>query len=314
MLSNTLLISGTSNRNLSEGISRYLGIPLLDVDIVRFKDGETFCQINENVRGRNAFIIQATSPPANDNLMELLIIIDCLKRSSAETINVVTPYFGYARQDRKLKPRVPITAKLVANLLTVAGTNRLLTIDLHAGQIQGFFDIPVDNLFATPVLLEYIRQKQFKEVVIVSPDAGGVERARAFSSKLDNSGLAIIDKRRLRANVAEAMNVIGEVEGKSAIIVDDIIDTAGTMCESVNAILKAGAKEVYACCSHGILSDPALERIGKSPLKELIITDTIPLSEEGEKSEKITVLAVSSLIGEAIRRICENNSVSSLFV
>lgn len=313
MLRNAKLITGNSNRALAEGISKHLGLPLVDADVRRFKDGEIFVQINENVRGTEVFLIQSTAPPVNDNLMELLVIMDALKRSSVGQITAIIPYFGYARQDRKVQPRVPITAKLVSNLLTVAGADRVLTIDLHAGQIQGFFDIPVDNLFAAPVLIKYILSKQLDNLVIVSPDAGGVERARAFAKRLDAS-LAIIDKRRSAPNEARAMHIIGEVKGMHAIIVDDMIDTAGTMTEAARCLKDEGAQDVYACCSHAVFSDPALEKIAGSVFKEIIITDTIPPKHKGHPAAaKITVLSVAELLGEAISRICQNSSVSSLF-
>ncbi len=307
------MFSGTANRSLAEGISRYLGVPLIKADIRTFRDGELFVQINENVRGANVFVIQSACPPVNDNLMELLIMIDALKRASVNGVTAVMPYYGYARQDRKVQPRVPITAKLVADLLTTSGAARLLTVDLHVGQIQGFFNIPVDNLFATPVIHEYIKQKNLKDLVIVSPDAGGVERARAFASRL-NASLAIMDKRRPEPGVAKVMNIIGEVKDKTAVIVDDIIDSAGTMSEAARSIMEEGALAVYACGTHAVFSDPALQNIENSTFTEVVVTDTIPLREEYKRCSKIKVLSVAELLGEAIRRICEGSSVSSLFI
>ena len=307
-----LLISGNSNRELAERISRVLDKPLADATIKRFSDGEVWVEINENVRGREVFVIQSTCPPVNDNLMELLIILDALRRASASKVTAVIPYYGYARQDRKSAPRTPISAKLVANLLTVAGADRVVTMDLHAGQIQGFFDIPVDNLYAAPVLLKYIRENYGNEITVVSPDAGGVERARAYAKRL-GCHLAIIDKRRPSPNEAEIMHVVGEIKGKLAVIVDDMVDTAGTLTKAVEALLENGATEVVAAVTHPVLSGNAVERIKNSPIKELIVTDTIPLKEEAKKVEKITVLSVSELLGEAIKRIFYETSVSSLF-
>ncbi len=306
------VFSGNANRPLAEKVCDHLGIPLGNAEVKTFSDGEISVEINENVRGKDVFIVQPTCPPVNDNLMELLIMIDAAKRASAGRITAVIPYYGYARQDRKVAPRQPISAKLVANLITVAGASRVLTMDLHAGQIQGFFDIPVDNLFARPVLLHYIKEHFKDDLVIVSPDAGGVERARAFAKRLDAS-LAIIDKRRERANVAEVMNIIGDVKGKTAVIVDDIVDTGGTLTKAASALLDKGASAVYAFCTHPVLSGNAVQRIVESPLKELIVTDTIPLSEEAKKCGKIKVLSVGKLFGEAVRRIHLNESVSVLF-
>lgn len=306
------VFSGNANRPLAEKVCDHLGIPLGNAEVKTFSDGEISVEINENVRGKDVFIIQPTCPPVNDNLMELLIMIDAAKRASAGRITAVIPYYGYARQDRKVAPRQPISAKLVANLITVAGASRVLTMDLHAGQIQGFFDIPVDNLFARPVLLHYIKEHFKDDLVIVSPDAGGVERARAFAKRL-NASLAIIDKRRERANVAEVMNIIGDVRGKTAVIVDDMVDTGGTLTKAASALLDKGASAVYACCTHPVLSGNAVQRILESPLKELIVTDTIPLSEEAKKCGKIKVLSVGKLFGEAVRRIHLNESVSVLF-
>jgi len=306
------VFSGNSNRPLAEKICDYLGVPLGRAEVRTFSDGEVMVEIDESVRGADVFVVQSTCPPVNDNLMELLVMIDALKRASAGRISAVVPYYGYARQDRKVAPRHPISAKLVANMITVAGASRVLTMDLHAGQIQGFFDIPVDNLYARPVLLQYIREKFSDDLVIVSPDAGGVERARAFAKRLDVS-LAIIDKRREKANVAEVMNIIGDVKGKVAVIVDDIVDTAGTLTKAAEALMEKGAKAVYGCCTHPVLSGNALERIEASPIEELVVTDTIPLSSESSKCPKIKVLSVARLFGEAIRRIHLNESVSALF-
>jgi ribose-phosphate pyrophosphokinase len=307
-----LIFSGRANITLSEEICKYLHISLGKSTIYDFSDGEIGVKITENVRGRDVFVVQPTCNPVNKNLMELLIMIDALKRSSAERITAVLPYYGYARQDRKVEPRVPITSKLVADLVTAAGTSRVLTMDLHAGQIQGFFNLPVDHLYAAPIIIEYIRKKKIKDLVIVSPDAGGVERARAFAKQL-NTTLAIIDKRRDKPGVAKVMNIIGDIRGKRVMIVDDIIDTAGTLIEATNALLANGAKEVYACCTHPVLSGPAIERIANSPLKEVTVSNTIPLNDHQKSCNKIKVLSVSKLLGEAIKRIHSATSVSSLF-
>ncbi|HBA27296.1 MAG TPA: phosphoribosylpyrophosphate synthetase [Nitrospinae bacterium] len=307
-----LIFSGRANITLAEEICKYLHISLGKSVIYDFSDGEIGVKITENVRGRDVFVVQPTCNPVNKNLMEFLIMIDALKRSSAERITAVLPYYGYARQDRKVEPRVPITSKLVADLVTAAGTSRVLTMDLHAGQIQGFFNLPVDHLYAAPILIDYIGKKKLKNLVIVSPDAGGVERARAFAKKL-NTSLAIIDKRRDKPGVAKVMNIIGDIRGKRAMIVDDIIDTAGTLIEATNALLEKGAKEVYACCTHPVLSGPAIDRIANSPLKEVTVTNTIPLNDHQGACNKIKVLSVSKLLGEAIKRIHSATSVSSLF-
>lgn len=306
------LFTGNANRPLAEEIANYLGIPVGDATVSLFSDGEIMVQINENVRGADVFLVQSTCSPVNKNLMELLLMLDAFKRASVGRITAVVPYYGYARQDRKVLPRVPISAKLVADLITVAGTSRLLTVDLHAGQIQGFFNIPVDHLYAAPVLADYVRKKYSDNIVIVSPDAGGVERARAFAKRL-NASLAIIDKRREKANVAQVMNVIGDVEGKAAILLDDMIDTAGTITEAVSAIREKGARRVIAACTHAVLSGPALERINASELEEVIVTNTIPMDSKQQECKKLTVLSVASLLGEAIKRIHEETSVSSLF-
>lgn len=307
------VISGNSNRPLAEGIVRYLGTSLVHADVKHFSDGEVFVQINDNVRGADVFVIQSTCPPVNDNLMELLIIIDALKRSSAARITAVIPYYGYARQDRKIQPRVPITAKLVADLITIAGTDRILTMDLHAGQIQGFFNIPVDNLFSAPVMIDYIgRSKKNLDMVIISPDAGGVERARAYAKRL-KANLSIIDKRRESPNKAEVMNIIGDVRNKDAFIIDDIVDTAGTLTKAAEALKKAGAKSVYACCTHAVLSGNAIEKIELSGIEELIITDSIQLNDTAKACKKIVVLSVADIVGETIHRINVAESVSSLF-
>ncbi len=307
------IFSGNSNRDLTEEICRYLKVPLGDAYLGRFSDGEIQFQILENVRGADVFVVQSTCPPVDSNLMELLIMLDAFRRASAQRITAVIPYFGYARQDRKDKPRVPISAKLVADLLTTAGASRVLTMDLHAGQIQGFFNIPVDHLFAAPMLIEYFRKKAIPDLVVVSPDAGGAERARAYAKRL-NAELAIIDKRREHANVAEVLHVIGDVKGRTALIVDDMIDTAGTLTEAAEALLREGAREVYACCTHPVFSGPALERIERAPLKEVVVTNTIPLSPRGRELPKITCLSVAPLLGEAIRSIHEETSVSRLFI
>ena len=313
MLKAFSIFSGNANRELAESICRHLETPLGHAQVTRFADGEVYVEIQENVRGVACFVVQPTSTPVNDNLMELLVMIDALKRASAGAIVAVIPYFGYARQDRKTKPRTPISARLVADLLTAAGVTRVLAMDLHAGQIQGFFNIPVDHLFAMPVLMEYLRTRFTQETVIVSPDAGGVERARAYSKRLGAS-LAIIDKRRPTANVAEVVNIIGDVKGRDAIIVDDLVDTAGTLCAAARAVMAYGARAVYACASHGLLSGPAVERIAASPLQELIITDSILPRPEIKASSKFRVLPVGRLLGEAVKRIHLGDSISSLFI
>jgi len=307
------LFSGNANRPLAEEIAQHLRIRLGDVDVSRFSDGEVYVQINENVRGEDVFVIQPTCPPVNDTLMELLVMMDALKRASARRITAVLPYYGYGRQDRKVMPRVPITAKLVADLITTAGCRRLLAVDLHAGQIQGFFNIPVDHLFAAPpVLVDYLAKKDLQDLVLVSPDAGGVERARAIAKRL-NAGLAIIDKRRDGPNVANFMYLIGEVKNKDVVVIDDMIDTAGTLIQAVEAVKREGARRVLACAIHGVLSGPALKRIEESPLEEVIITNSVPLTS-GKVSSKVHVLSVAPLLAEAIRRIDDEESVSTLFV
>lgn len=307
------LFSGNSNLELAKEIAQCLGVPLSKAKVGTFSDGEVFVEVEENVRGTDVFVIQSTCPPVNHNIMELLIMIDALKRASSRRITAVIPYYGYARQDRKVAPRVPISAKLVADLITAAGANRVLSMDLHAGQIQGFFNIPFDHLFAAPVLLEYIRKNYQDDLVIVSPDAGGVERARAFAKRLEVS-LAIIDKRREGINEARAMNIIGEVHGKRALILDDMIDTAGTLTQAADALISHGAKEVYAACTHPVLSGAAMERIESSQIQEVVVTDTIPLSARARSCPKIKQLSVSGLLAEAIQRIHDERSVSSLFV
>jgi ribose-phosphate pyrophosphokinase len=307
------VFSGRANPALSEAICGYLQIEMGHLRLGTFSDGEIYCQIQDNVRGADVFIVQPTGRPANESLMELLIILDAFRRASPSRVCVVMPYMGYARQDRKDAPRVPITAKLVANLITSAGAGRMLTIDLHAAQIQGFFDIPVDHLYAAPILIEAIRRKNLEKLVIVSPDAGGVERARAFAKRL-KCDLAIMDKRRPEANKAEIMNVIGEVDGRNCVIIDDIIDTAGTLVGSARALAERGASSVYAAGVHPVLSGPAVERINSSAIEKVLVTDTLSLSEEAAKSPKIEQLSLAVLLGEAIRRIHEGASVSSLFV
>jgi len=307
------LFGGTSNSALTLEVCRYLGISPGKILAKTFSDGETRVELGENIRGRDVFVIQSTSTPVNDNLMQLLIIMDAMKRSSAERITAVIPYYGYSRQDRKVKPRVPISAKLVADLITTAGAHRVVAMDLHAGQIQGYFNIPVDNIFAAPILLKYFQNNIHGNLVIVSPDAGGVERARAFAKRLSAS-LAIIDKRRVTPNVAEAMNIIGEVRGKTAIILDDMVDTAGTLTQAAGALKERGAVTVLACCTHPILSGPAIKRIEDSPIDNLVITNTIPLSEEAAACSKITALSIAELLGETIKRVHDSNSVSTLFV
>ena len=306
------LFTGNANPKLAHAVASYLDMELGACEVSTFSDGECNIEIGENVRGMDVFAFQPTSAPANTHLMELLIMIDALKRSSARRITAVVPYYGYSRQDRKVKPRVPITAKLVADLVTSAGTDRLLCMDLHAGQIQGFFNIPVDNLFSTRLLLSAIEKRVPGDVVIISPDAGGVERARAYAKRL-GVGLAIIDKRREAANVSEVMHIIGDVAGKTCVIVDDIVDTAGTLCSAAKSLTEAGASGVYAAITHPVLSGPAIKRIGESALSELIVTDTILLRGDAADCEKIHVVSVAEQIGEAIRRINNEESVSSLF-
>jgi ribose-phosphate pyrophosphokinase len=306
------LFSGNANRALAEEIAKYLRIPLGDADVSRFSDGEVFVQVNENVRGTDVFVIQPTCPPVNDSLMELLIIIDALKRASARRITGVLPYYGYARQDRKVQPRVPITAKLVADLLTAAGVDRVLALDLHAAQIQGFFNIPVDHLFAAPVIIDYLGKKELREPVIVSPDAGGVERARAIAKRL-RASLAIIDKRREGPSQAVAMHLIGDVRDKDVVIIDDMIDTAGTLVQAVEALEREGARRILACGVHPVLSGPAMQRIQAASLEETVVTNSIPVPER-KRGTRITVLSVAPLLGEAIRRIHDEESVSTLFV
>jgi len=307
------LFGGTSNLNLTKEVCDYLNILPGEIVNKAFSDGETQIEIEENVRGRDTFIVQSTCRPVNDNVMQLLIIADALKRASAKSITAVIPYYGYARQDKKVKPRVPISAKLVADLITVAGVNRVISIDLHAGQIQGYFNIPVDNIFSAPIVLNYIR-KHFKDnLSVISPDAGGVERARAFAKRLDAS-LAIIDKRREAPNVAEAMNIVGDVKGKTAVILDDMVDTGGTLIEAAQALVQNGAGHVYACCTHPVLSGDAAQRIADSPIESLVVTNTIPLSRKASESSKIKVISVAEILGEAIKRVYFSRSVSSLFV
>jgi ribose-phosphate pyrophosphokinase len=307
------IFGGRSHPALVQEICDSLNLAAGKVSAYNFSDGEIFCQIQENVRGSDVFIVQPTCDPVNENLMELLILLDSFKRSSASRVTAVIPYYGYARQDKKDKPRVPITAKLVADLISKAGADRVLTLDLHADQIQGFFDVPVDHLFAAPVLLDAIREMAVPDLVIVSPDAGGVERARAIAKRL-GVGLAIVDKRRTAPNEAEIMHVIGDVDGCNALIVDDIIDTAGTLTKTVDALKAKGAQRVLAAGVHGVLSGPALQRIDASPLESVLITNTTPLDEKISRSQKLRPLSVAPLLGDAIRRIHENSSVSSLFV
>jgi ribose-phosphate pyrophosphokinase len=309
------IFSGRANLRLAEDIASYLGTALSKAEVTRFSDGEINVEIGENVRGCETFIVQPTCAPANDHLMELLIMCDALRRASASAIVAVMPYYGYGRQDRKVAPRTPITAKLVANLLSTAGVTRVVSMDMHAGQIQGFFDIPFDHLYASPVFLEHLRMAfpNPEEIVMVSPDAGGVERVRAYSKRL-GCPIAIVDKRRPKPNVAEIMNLIGDVEGKIAILLDDMVDTAGTLTQAAQAMVDKGARRVYAYAVHGVLSGPAIRRIKESPLESLVITDTIPLTDEARASGKIKSLTTAPLFGEAIRRIHEGDSLSSLFV
>ena len=307
------LVTGNSNLKLANDISKYVGLDLSNCDVKRFADNEIFVEMQENVRGEDVFVIQSTSYPANDNLMELLIIIDTLRRASAKRITAVVPYFGYARQDRKPGPRTPITSKLVANMIDKAGANRVLTMDLHAGQIQGFFDIPTDNLFAAPVLVEDIKSKLTSNTpIVVSPDVGGVVRARIIAKRI-GADLAIVDKRREKAGESEVMNIIGDVKGKECFMIDDIVDSAGTLCNASDALIREGATKVYSYVTHGVLSGKAVERVNKSSLTKLLITDTIEESDAVKESDKIDVISISSLLGEAIKRISDEKSVSSLF-
>lgn len=310
-----VLVSGSSNPTLSNQISDFLDVPLVNPQLVRFANGEIFCEIEKHVRGADVFIVQSTSGPVNDNMMELLIMTDALKRASATSITAVMPFYGYARQDRKSAPRTPITAKLVADLLTVAGATRVITMDLHAGQIQGFFNIPFDNIFASPVILNYIKKEIFTEkTIFISPDAGGVERVRFYAKKL-NADIAMIDKRRTGKNVAEAMNVVGNVSGKECIIIDDMIDTAGTLVEACKALRANGATKIYACATHPVFSPPAIKRISEcAELDRVIVTDTIPLTEDAKNCSKIVLLSTAELLAKAIHRTFNNDSVSSLFV
>ena len=313
MLERIRIFSGNATPDLASKITKNLGVPLGKANVSIFSDGETRVEINENVRGLDVFIIQSTCPPVNVTLMELLIMIDAMKRASAYRITAVIPYYGYARQDRKVAPRAPISAKLVADLIATAGANRVLSMDLHAGQIQGFFNIPVDNLFATPVLLDYIKENYSDNTVIVSPDTGGVVRARAFATRM-GVGLAIIDKRREGPNEAQVMNIIGNVQGKRVVVLDDLIDTAGTVVQAAKALQEAGALDVSVCCTHPVLSGPAIERLENSDIKEIIVTDTIPLHDGARTCRRIKILSVAGLLSEAVRRIYYDDSVSSLFI
>jgi len=306
------VFTGNSNIDLVQKIAKHLGTSVGNAVVRTFSDGEINVEIHESVRGMDVFVIQSICSPVNDNLMELLILIDALKRASAERITAVLPYYGYARQDRKVLPRAPISAKLVADLITTAGASRVLTVDLHAGQIQGFFNIPVDHLFAAPVLLEYLRKLK-NEIVVISPDAGGVERARAFAKRL-NASLAIIDKRRDAPNVSQVMNIIGDVEGLTAVLLDDIVDTGGTLARAASALMAKGAKEVFACCTHPVLSGRAVNILSESPIKEMVVTDSIPLGETAKNNPIFKVLSISGILAQAIQRICRDESVSSLFV
>lgn len=307
------VFGGTSNPNLTQEVCDYLGIEAGRISAGNFSDGETMVEIGENVRGRQVYVIQSTCPPVNDNLMQLLIILDACRRASAEQITAIIPYYGYGRQDRKVKPRVPISAKLVADLITVSGANRIVSMDLHAGQIQGYFNIPVDNIYAAPILLKFIRDNFQDDLVVVSPDAGGVERARAFAKRL-NASLAIIDKRREAPNLAEAMNIIGEVNNKTAIILDDMVDTAGTLTQAAEALKYRGCSAVHACCTHPVLSGPAIERIEASPLDSLVVTNTIPLNGTAKLCKKISILSIAELLGETVKRTFNSHSISTLFV
>ena len=312
-MSNLKIFTGNANPELARSVARHLDSAIGNCDVGTFSDGEVSVEIRENVRGSDCFVVQPTSQPANNHIMELLIMVDALRRSSARRITAVIPYYGYARQDRKVNSRVPITAKLVADLIVTAGTDRVLCMDLHAGQIQGFFNIPVDNLYATPVLLEAIRQRYDGPLCIVSPDAGGVERSRAYAKRLDAT-LAIVDKRREAANVSKVMNIVGDVKDRTCVVVDDMVDTAGTLTEAAKALKREGASVVFAAITHGVLSGPAIKRIVESPLQELVITDTIVLTDEARNCEKLQVVTIAPLLGDAIRRINNEESVSSLFV
>src|ERR1700731_3957942 len=307
------IFSGTANEPLADEVCNFLGMQRGQAQVIRFRDGECYVQIQENVRGADVFVLQPTCRPVDEHLMELLLMIDALKRASARRITAVIPYFGYARQDRKDKPRVPISSKLVADLLTTAGADRALVVDLHAPQLQGFFNIPVDHLFASPVLVDYFKKLNLPDLTVVSPDAGGVERARFFAKKVD-AALAIVDKRRVEMNVAEVMNVIGEVNGRTCLIIDDLIDTAGTLVKVAQALVQKGASTVYACCTHPVLSGAAVENLVDSPITEVVVTDTIPLSEAAKQVSKIKVLSIAGLIGRAIQSIHEETSVSRLFI
>jgi ribose-phosphate pyrophosphokinase len=307
------IFCGTANEALCEEVCNFLGLPRGQAKVSRFSDGECYLQIQENVRGADVFLMQPTCDPVDEHLMELLLMVDALKRASARRITAVIPYYGYARQDRKDKPRVPISSKLVADLLTTAGADRALVVDLHAPQLQGFFNIPVDHLFASPVLVDYYRKLGLPNLTVVSPDAGGVERARFFAKKMD-SALAIVDKRRVDVNVAEIMHVIGDVRGRTCLVIDDLIDTAGTLCKTAQALMENGATAVYACATHAVLSGPAIENISKSVITEVVVTNTIPLSEGAKQEPKIKVLTIAGLIGRAIQSIHEETSVSRLFM
>lgn len=313
-MDNFRFISGNSSKSLSDKVAGYLNVPITDTEIRRFSDGEIFVEVKESIRGKDVYVLQSTCPPVNENLMELLIVLDACKRASANSINVIIPYFGYARQDRKVTPRTPITAKLSADLLQTAGATRVMSVDLHSGQIQGFFNMPFDNIYAAPVLLSKITSEYKNDkLVVVSPDAGGVDRARWFAKKL-NCGLAIVDKRRSAPNEAQVMHLIGDVSGAVALIVDDIIDTAGTLCNTAKAVKEKGAVRVISAATHGVLSGPASSRILESDLSEVYVTDTIPLNDRAKSVDKIKVLSISSLLGEAINRIHNQESVSSLFI
>jgi len=307
------IFCGTANEALTDEICEFLGMARGKATVTRFSDGEVYLQIMENVRGADVFVVQPTCFPVDEHLMELLLLVDALKRASARRITTVIPYYGYARQDRKDKPRVPVSSKLIADLLTTAGAHRALVVDLHAPQLQGFFNIPVDHLFASPVLVDYFKKLELPNLTVVSPDAGGVERARFFAKKMD-AALAIVDKRRVEMNVAEVMNVIGEVDGRTCLIIDDLIDTAGTLVKVAQALIQNGASTVYACCTHAVLSGPAVENLVDSPISEVVVTDTIPLSEAAKQVSKIKVRSIAGLIGRAIQSIHEETSVSRLFI
>jgi ribose-phosphate pyrophosphokinase len=313
-MSKMMVFSGNANLKLAENVVEKLGLKLGNADVTKFSDGETAVELNENVRGKDVFVFQSTCSPTNDNLMELIVMIDALRRASASRITAVVPYFGYARQDRRVRSaRVPITAKVVADMMVTVGVDRVLTVDLHAEQIQGFFDVPVDNVYGSPVLIEDIKQQNYEDLMVVSPDIGGVVRARAVAKKLNDLDLAIIDKRRPKANVSQVMHIIGDVKGRTCVLVDDMVDTAGTLCKAAEALKQFGAKRVIAYCTHPVLSGPAIDNINNSELDELVVTDTVPLSDEAQACGRIRVLGMANLLAESMRRVSNEESISALF-